>query len=97
MNEVIRRGYSTTLALNNKSKEDPVGISSLPYTPIDPWFLTGFAEVEGNFSVNVVNSPLSALNYRVNLSFNIGLHNKDLELLKLIKAYFGKEVLLLGK
>ena len=38
------------------------------------------------------------LKYRVNLSFNIGLHNKDLELLKLIKAYFGKGgIIKLGK
>ena len=85
---VTRRGYST-FALNNKSK-GKVGISSLPSAQIDPWFLTGFTDAEGNFSVNVVNSSLYALKYRVNLSFNIGLHNKDLELLKLIQAYFGK-------
>jgi hypothetical protein len=94
---VTRRGYST-LALNNKSKEHPVGISSLPSTQIDPWFLTGFSDAEGNFSVNVANSPLSVLKYRVYLSFNIGLHNKDLELLKLIQAYFGKgSIIKLGK
>ena len=44
-NEVkfTRRGYST-LALNNKSKEHQFGISSLPSTQIDPWFLTGFSD-----------------------------------------------------
>jgi hypothetical protein len=39
------------------------------------------------FFVNLAKSPQSVHGYRVNLGFTIGLHSKDLELLKLIKAF----------
>ena len=39
-------------------------------------------------ALNVRKNSASALGYRVDLGFTIGLHNKDLKLLKLIQAYF---------
>lgn len=36
----------------------------------------------------MINNPKSVLGYRTNLSFTIGLHNKDSALLKLIEGYF---------
>lgn len=55
---------------------------------IDPWFLTGFTDAEGYFGVNVLKNSASTLGYRVNLTFTIGLHNKDLALLEKIRDYF---------
>ena len=55
---------------------------------LDPWFLTGFTDAEGYFSLIVGKNSKSVLGYHTKLSFNVGLHNKDLELLKLIVAHF---------
>jgi hypothetical protein len=58
---VTRRGYST-LALNNKSKEHSVGISSLPSTQIDPWFLTGFTDAFKYLGVKQFSTKRSTTN-----------------------------------
>ncbi len=55
---------------------------------IDPWFLTGFIDGEGCFRV-----PLTKVNrtigWRVQLFFQITLHEKDKILLENIQNYFG--------
>ena len=69
-----RRFYSTLDNLNNNN--------------INPWFLTGFIDGEGCFRISLtkVNRPIG---WRVQLFFQISLHEKDRVLLENIKDYLG--------
>lgn len=55
----------------------------------DPFFITGIIDAEGSFVCIVSKNTGHRLRWRVVVVFQIGLHKKDLELLKSIKAYFG--------
>ena len=56
--------------------------------PLDPWFVTGFADAEGSFSVSIYKNAQFKVGWRVLLIFSIGLHEKDQTLLQEIKNYF---------
>ena len=56
---------------------------------LNPFFITGIIDGEGTFTAIVKKSAGHRLGWRVDLVFQIGLHEKDLELLKSIQAYFG--------
>ena len=56
---------------------------------IDPWFLTGFSDAEGTFSVLVQHNENYVNKWRVKAIFAIGLHTKDLALLEEIKSFWG--------
>lgn len=53
---------------------------------LNPWFLTGFSDAESNFLVRVVKSDHVKVGWAIQPLFQIGLHKKDLNLLKKIKA-----------
>jgi len=55
---------------------------------LNPWFITGFSDAESSFSVTIRKNPRSST-WWVDQRFSIGLHYKDLPLLKLIQNYFG--------
>jgi len=55
---------------------------------IKPWFLTGFADAEGCFMINILKVPQMKIGWRVQPVFQIRLHAKDENLLKEIKAFF---------
>ena len=55
---------------------------------LNPFFITGLTDAEGSFVCIVRKSAGHRLGWRVEVIFQIGLHKKDLELLKLIQAYF---------
>ena len=57
-------------------------------TIIDPWFVTGFADGEGSFSVSIYKNAEFKVGWRVLLNFSIGLNEKDQTLLQEIKNYF---------
>jgi hypothetical protein len=48
--------------------------------------VTGFVDAEGCFSVSVI---IEDLKRKVRVSFEINLHEKDAEILKKIKNFFG--------
>lgn len=54
---------------------------------LDPNWVTDFTDAEGCFSVII--SKRSNLNWRVQVSFEINLHIKDIAILYLIKILFG--------
>jgi hypothetical protein len=62
---------------------------SLYEVNLNPWFLTGFSDAESNFIVRIVKSNSVKVGWTVQPLFQIGLHNKDLNLLKKIKAFWG--------
>lgn len=56
---------------------------------MDPWFVTGFTDAEGCFTVSLTKNPKLSLGWQVRVSFEITLHKKDLALLEEIQSYFG--------
>jgi hypothetical protein len=54
---------------------------------LNPFWLTGFTDAEGCFSV--ILTKRSNLSWRVMVSFEINLHIKDIAILNLIKDFFG--------
>ena len=55
----------------------------------NPWFLTGFSEAESSFSILIQPNLKYKTKWRVKAVFAIGLHKKDIYLLKIIQAYLG--------
>jgi hypothetical protein len=67
--------------------------ATLPNTKLNPYYITGFVDGEGNYFIGIsANSKLST-GYRVKVSFQIGLHEKDRALLELIQASLGVGIL----
>ena len=56
---------------------------------LNPWFVTGFSDAEGSFSILIQRNTKYLTGYRVKAIFAIGLHKKDLNLLEGIKGFFG--------
>jgi hypothetical protein len=54
-----------------------------------PWFITGFADAEGCFTIIVRKTSTQTLGWKVEANFIINLHKRDVELLKYIQTYFG--------
>jgi hypothetical protein len=56
---------------------------------LNPYYITGFVDGEGSFIITVNPNSRLKTGYRVKATFSIGLHERDLPLLKLIQNYFG--------
>jgi LAGLIDADG endonuclease len=56
---------------------------------INPWFLSGFADAESSFSILIQPNSKYKTNWRIKAIFAIGLHKKDIELLKNIQSSLG--------
>ena len=56
---------------------------------INPWFLTGFTDAEGCFSIKLQHNAKLKTKWRVRPVFSITLHIKDLSLLEFIKKSLG--------
>lgn len=69
-NNLLRRTLSTQAGSKN----------------LDPWWVTGFSDAEGCFSVIV--EILGPSKWRVRVSFEINLHEKDENILKQIQSFF---------
>lgn len=78
-----------TVTMNNNFKNQ-----------FNPWFITGFSDAEGCFSVNInlnKNNKLK-LRWKVQAFFSITLHKKDLAILEKIKFTWGVgEIYIHGK
>jgi hypothetical protein len=55
---------------------------------LSPFFISGLTDAEGSFTCIVKKSAAYRAGWRVEVVFQIGLHQKDLELLKLIQVFF---------
>lgn len=58
-------------------------------TLINPWFITGFTDAEGCFSIRVRRTTRTRIGWHVECVFSICLHLRDLPLLQQIQSYFG--------
>lgn len=78
---------ATTMNLTQytwRSMEDQAIVSS-----IHPWFVTGFTDAEGSFSLSISASSKYSSGFLVKLLFDIGLDKRDQALLEKIQSYFG--------
>ena len=66
----------------------PVGLA-VASTTLNPYYVTGFADGESCFYLSISSNSRLRTGYRVKVSFQIGLHENDLSLLKRINAFFG--------
>jgi hypothetical protein len=57
---------------------------------LNPYFVTGFVDGEGSFSIRIRKDNKALLGFRVNLVFSIGaqVNPENLKLLENIKAFF---------
>ena len=74
------RSFHSTRAMRNESHNTQ---------GIKPYFVTGFTDAEGSFIIRIVKSPGYRLGWSIQPIFQIELHKKDEDLLKLIQSYFG--------
>lgn len=56
---------------------------------ISPWFVTGFTDAEGCFSISIYKDSTRPTGWRVSAEFLIGLHKKDIGLLNEIRNHLG--------
>lgn len=56
---------------------------------LDPWFITGFTDAEGSFSVSLVKDKSLRSGWAIKYMFKISLHIKDYQLLQEINTFFG--------
>jgi hypothetical protein len=54
---------------------------------LDPYWLAGFVSGEGCFMVTLINTSSNKLDFRVQLSFQLTQHSRDIELIKSFKNY----------
>ena len=92
VNYILRnKVYFSTSSLNSGDSDNLKGASSLVNKnncSISPWFVTGFVDGEGTFTISVTRDSKYKFGWRVRLFFQINLHIKDINLLKQIKNYF---------
>lgn len=55
---------------------------------LDPWFVTGFADAEGCFTVTFQKNTWVKNGYSISPRFKLALHKKDLGVLEQLKAFF---------
>jgi hypothetical protein len=56
---------------------------------LNPYFITGFTDAEGSFTVTIYPDLNMKTGIRVNAGFKIGLNEQDLDLLIQIHNFFG--------
>jgi hypothetical protein len=55
---------------------------------LDPWWVCGFSDGEGCFSVGVFKNSSLRLGYQVQLEYSITQHKRDHDLLMLLPSFF---------
>lgn len=56
---------------------------------LDPYFITVLVEAEGSFSINKYKDKRAKYNVNLGLAFRITMLNNEVELLNMVKDYFG--------
>lgn len=57
---------------------------------LNPYWITGFVDAEGCFTVSISQSKSSKNGWQIHLGFKIALHKRDKELLEKIKLHFNE-------
>jgi hypothetical protein len=56
---------------------------------VEPWFITGFTDAEGSFSIIIDKNNKRTLGWRIQHKFQIGLDKRDLSILLQIQQFLG--------
>ena len=81
--------YYSTSSSNSDQQSNMNHLNShMNPASIEPWFITGFVDGEGSFSISIIRHNGFNTGWCVKPIFQIGLHKKDLSLLEQIKSFF---------
>jgi hypothetical protein len=84
------RGYQTEILSNKNNVSENVVVTKRPkLNKLDPWFMTGFVDAEGYFSIELYKDSKAKFKYTPRLVFGINLHVKDLPILLSFKDTLG--------
>jgi LAGLIDADG endonuclease/Cytochrome C oxidase subunit II, periplasmic domain len=86
------RGYQTEILSNKNNVSENVVLTKRPKLnklKLDPWFMTGFVDAEGYFSIELYKDSKAKFKYTPRLVFGINLHVKDLPILLSFKDTLG--------
>jgi len=83
-NIIVYNKYESKFSVMELVKKKTLSTTS----KLNPWFITGFIDAEGCFSIGVYKNNRYQVGYQVDAFFQISLHDKDLELLFRIQNYF---------
>uniref|UniRef100_UPI002A83693A LAGLIDADG endonuclease n=1 Tax=Pappia fissilis TaxID=1040649 RepID=UPI002A83693A len=84
------RGYQTEILSNKNNVSENVVVTKRPkLNKLDPWFMTGFVDAEGYFSIELNKDSKAKFKYTPRLVFGINLHVKDLPILLSFKDTLG--------
>lgn len=86
MASVIR--YQTEIP-SNQNNDSVIIIKRSNINKLDPWFITGFADAESYFCIELYKDSKAKFKYTPRLVFGINLHVKDLFLLLSLKETWG--------
>jgi len=82
----LETGYQVKIPskqLNNKK------FSTLSFQPkLNPWIITGFTDVDGCFTVNIVNDKNLKVGWSVKPNFQIKLHIREATLIFQLQTFF---------
>ena len=84
--KIPSKQINTLRLYSNSATHKPFAVEK---SNLNPWFVTGFSDAEGSFSVLIQHNSRYISNWRVKIIFAIGLHKKDIELLDKIRFYLG--------
>ena len=83
-------GYQAEIPSNQNNVSKNVIITKRPkLNKLDPWFITGFVDAEGYFSIELAKDSKAKYKYTPRLVFGINLHVKDLPILLSFKDTLG--------
>jgi len=81
-------GYQPEILSNQNN--DSVTLTKRPkLNKLDPWFMSGFVDAEGYFSIELSKDSKAKFKYTPKLIFGINLHVKDLPILLSFKDTWG--------
>lgn len=86
--KILSKQISNIRRYTSITTHKPLTITKLQ-SSLNPWFLTGFSDAEGSFSILIQTNSKYATGWRIKPVFTIGLHKKDLDLLKNLQSYLG--------
>ena len=89
-NFCITSNTNASSSITRKSSYTTFLNSTSPAIPkLNPWFVTGFTDAEGTFTVMIDKNLKRTLRWRVQAKYQICLHICDLVILEQIQVFFG--------
>jgi len=83
-------GFERNYQVKIPSKQLIKNFSTIKYpSKLNPWFITGFTDAEGSFSVIIDKNNQRKLGWRVQTKFQIGVDKRDLSLLLQLQQFLG--------